>query len=61
VVALSWVLLTYVVEAILPPTHTREPVVKFRPLTVTRVPPASGPEVGEIESKSGDVLLVVVV
>ena len=35
-----------VVEALLPPTHTVEPLLKFWPVTVTCVPPASGPEVG---------------
>ena len=60
VVARSCVLLTYVVEAILPPTQTRELLLKFVPVTVTCVPPVRGPEVGEIELKVGAVELVLV-
>ena len=46
VVARSCVVLTYVVEALRPPTQTCEPLLKFWPVIVTCVPPATGPDVG---------------
>ncbi|GGV00445.1 hypothetical protein GCM10010502_63660 [Kitasatospora aureofaciens] len=52
-VAVIWVSETTVKDAVMAPNRTAVAPVKAVPVTVTRVPPAAGPEAGETEVTTG--------
>jgi hypothetical protein len=57
-VAVIWVGLLTVAEAVLLPNFTTDPAVKLAPAMTTDVPPAKGPAAGEIDDKVGSALTV---